>query len=543
VQARILTLLSVVLLLIGYFAFNGVMNLRAEEPRRAVVGLEAYKSGEYLVPQLHGRPYCNKPPVYNWVLAMTFSVFESYEPEIVRLPGTLSIWLTALLIFFLTKRYTSRREGLYAALIYLTLGDLLFYGAVNSGEIDLFYSLIVVMQVSAIFHFAEKDRPFPLFLLSYLLAALGLLTKGLPSLAFQVLTLVGYFIYRRKFLKLFSFAHLLGILSFVAVVGGYFFIYELRGDAGAFMVNLWNESSSKSANESGFMDLIRSLATFPFQLLQITLPWSLFLILPATYGRENRTSLFRFSLVFFLANIALYWIAPDVRNRYLYMFFPFLAIVAAAGIRTIEKSKKRSHIFSVGATLISIIAAIGFTVLPFLKPFSSSEASGLGYFLFALVFFLMAGLKWKLNLPTTLYAVMLLAVLRLAYNVCILPVQAADSKSKYYASHVDQMLAITRSKPIHWVGKEVTVRPTVQVGGTILAEEEFRVPPPLAYQIPYRYTLRTGELLLYTDSIRPRGWCLGDSAQVREGEIYHAFRDKWTGRTLALYKINQPPSE
>ena len=274
-----------------------------------------------LVPAIHGEPYYNKPPVFNWILGLSFWLYGSFDTEALRFPGIFSLWLLAGIILILVRKYHGLNSGLLAGLIFLTLGDLIFYGAVNAGEIDLFYSLVTFLQVASIFWFGEKKKWIWLFTVSYLIASIGLLTKGLPSLAFQALTLLGYFVSTGQFRKLLSPQHILGISVLVAVVGGYFRLYSNYGDASAFMVNLWSESSSKSANEGSVGSILKALYSFPLQLIQITLPWSIFLIWWKEL-RKSKSTLITFSLVFLVSNIWLYWISPELRNRYLYTFFP-----------------------------------------------------------------------------------------------------------------------------------------------------------------------------------------------------------------------------
>ena len=128
-----------------------------------------------------------------------------------RLPGVLSFLGMAGLLFAAVRRYVDGKVALLAALFFLTSADLLFYGTVNSGEIDLLFSFLVMAQVLAIFHFRQRKRWLMLFLVSYVLAAIGFLTKG-PSIIFQLLTLGALFAYHKEWKRLFSWQHLVGLL-------------------------------------------------------------------------------------------------------------------------------------------------------------------------------------------------------------------------------------------------------------------------------------------------------------------------------------------
>ena len=55
------------------------MELRGEESRRAVVTMEMIFTDHYLAPTLHGLPYYNKPPVFNWVVWASSRLVGGYN--------------------------------------------------------------------------------------------------------------------------------------------------------------------------------------------------------------------------------------------------------------------------------------------------------------------------------------------------------------------------------------------------------------------------------------------------------------------------------
>ncbi|MEZ5171941.1 MAG: glycosyltransferase family 39 protein [Bacteroidia bacterium] len=212
-QRRQLIILAFCILLPVLFLWQNVMELRAEEPRRAIVSLEMFLTGDWGIPKINGWSYYNKPPFFNWIMAICFALFNSLEEWVVRFPSLFSACLHALIIYKVCTYYFKRETAILAGFIYITFGEILFFGSITSGEIDLFFSLITFLQVLAIFHFDKINRPWLMYSLSYLLVAVGFLTKGLPSIAFQVLTLCGWLAYNRRIKMLFHPAHFAGILS------------------------------------------------------------------------------------------------------------------------------------------------------------------------------------------------------------------------------------------------------------------------------------------------------------------------------------------
>ncbi|MFT4660544.1 MAG: 4-amino-4-deoxy-L-arabinose transferase-like glycosyltransferase [Flavobacteriales bacterium] len=345
-------LITFLLLFIVIFGWNNVLELRAEEPRRAIVSIEMLLRGEYLIPQIHNWGYYNKPPVFNWCMLFFLNIFGSFDEWVVRLPSLLSYFATALLIFITVKRFLTKGVALFSSLFFLTTADILFYGTVNAGEIDLFFTLVVFGQVMSIFVFYERKQFFLMFFLSYLFAAIGTLTKGPPSIAFQGLTLLPWLLLNRRWRLLFNWKHFLSIAVFITIVGGYFFQYSKYNDAIGFMVRLFKEASQRSGMEQNIWDTIKESAFFPLYLAQLMLPWTLlvfFFFRKKFISVIKSNAILHFSLIFIIFNIPIYWFTADHKARYLYPFFPFFCILFSYFFVNaptyLQKSKKRILLF------------------------------------------------------------------------------------------------------------------------------------------------------------------------------------------------------
>ena len=141
-----------------------------------------------------------------------------------------------------------------------------------------------------------------------------------------------------------------------------------------------------------------------------------------------------------------------------------------------------------------------------------------------------------------LHLVLLLGVLRLVYNICFLPIQAETSKSKYYAEEIDRIVEISEEGQVYWTGAPYIFKPEINVAGNQFFVDSLSTPPLIAYQIPYYYSLRTEELLLFEKNPKPGNWYLGEKgfAESFNSTISHEFEDKWMQRTIVLYQIQKP---
>jgi 4-amino-4-deoxy-L-arabinose transferase-like glycosyltransferase len=365
---KYLRVFTLIVLAFGLFGAMRTVELYAEEPRRGVVALEMELSGEYIVPKIHGENYYNKPPLFNWLIVGASKVTGSMDETAVRLPSLIAFVLLAFLIFYFGKKYISEQVGWIAALAWLANPDILFFSSTISGEIDLFFSLLVVAQAFVLFHFLEKEKHFQAFVLSYAIASVGILTKGLPALVFQAFTILAWVLINKKWKWLFSWQHISGVIVFLIPLVAYFYAYNQRTPVLPFLVNLFMESSQRTAVEMDAMRTAKSFVQFPFLILGMLLPFSLVLFFLfkkfKSLGREIQSNrLLYFCLVFVVANLWIYWISPGVEKRYLYPFFPFIYLLLSFALVWLFNARAE-RVWWMFALLALIRVVFNYTVLP-----------------------------------------------------------------------------------------------------------------------------------------------------------------------------------
>jgi hypothetical protein len=534
-------ILIVVSLLVVLFGWQWVIELRAEEPRRAIVSIEMWLTGDYLVPHINGWTYYNKPPVFNWLMASFFSIFGSMDEWVVRMPSLLSFLVLGWINFKLLKPKLGKEVALLSSLFFLTSADILLYGSVNSGEIDLFYSLVVYLQAMVVFIYGEKKQFLKMFLLSYLLAAIGFLTKGLPSLAFQALTLLAYAIYIKRFWLLLGWKHILGMLFFVAICFAYFYPYGQQDDVIGFLVRQFKEASQRTGLETKASDTISQTLSFPLQIAKLLLPWSLLLLFFFKKGfiqkiRSNR--LLSFSVLFILVNIPLYWFSGDFKARYLYMFLPFLCTLLAYFFLQHRNelpiiSKIVNRIFD----SLVIILPLGFISFLFIPETSSLYLSGVRV---VVVFLLGVGIAYlRFKSSQKIYSIVLLMILaRLALNLFYLPALQEDKNAMYYKDALAEVLEITKEEPIFLYGKVYEFNSDASIGPLTFDEVKLRTAPLHAYQISYYITKNNKQVFHFDEEIKLGRFYIGVKEEVSNKgyQILHTFDDKWQKQKLVLFK-------
>ncbi len=440
------------LLVFSLFYNLGVNPLFLEEPRRALIALELLYNDNLLVPTQFGEYYYRKPPVFNWVIIGAYQLFGGPSEFAVRFFTPLSFLLTGGLVFGLGRRYVSTRYGIYAALFLLTGGEL-YYTFSMLGEIDLFFSLLTFGSFAALFHYYRQGQYWPMYLLFYGLNALGTLTKGLPSVAFTGITVLVYFSYVRDIKKWWHPAHFAGMALYGFIVGGYFYLYSQYNSLDAYFETLFNESNDRTVAQNGALAFVQHFATYPLMTVANTLPGGLLLLYALKKGTLKQIKsqpLLGFALVVLAGNFALYWLSPGARSRYIYMLFPFIAMLGVYFyLQAKDQPNWRHMAMQVLIVIIHVAVIGGGAALPFIKLFKAVPNIHLVAVLTALagVASLVVYLRYRhYRLLTLLFCCI---VLRLAFNASVQPQRALASQAAQDKRDAAAIAQLAQGKPLY----------------------------------------------------------------------------------------------
>lgn len=164
----------------------------ADEPRFVLVAKQMVESGNWLFPHRGQELYPDKPPVYFWLLSLSYLVVGSWRWSFL-LPSLLAGMLTLWLTFDLGKRLWSRRTGLWAAAA--VLFSVQFAYQFKRAQID---PTLVAMTTASFYLIARHLLLGPNWRLlagGFFLAGLGVITKGVGFL--PLLSLLPLWLYRR----------------------------------------------------------------------------------------------------------------------------------------------------------------------------------------------------------------------------------------------------------------------------------------------------------------------------------------------------------
>lgn len=459
------------------------LELSGEEPRRSVVAYEMMESGEFIAPQLYGLPYFNKPPAHNWLIVGASYLCGKNEFAS-RLPGVIAYLLTALLLYYVLKKEINESLAFLTTLLFLASADLLFYASIHAGEIDLVFMLVLFVSGYFQYRALRIDNRLSFWVLSYSFLALATLVKGFQAIPFAFFPLVLWLVLHKRIKTIWSLNHLIGAVSYVAVIAAYYWMLSSRADMEIWYANLFVESGSKVTSD-GILDVLNQLTEAPLVILKLAAPWSLVLI--ALVSKKSREALSKqpigyFAVIYLISHFWLYWFVIDVRDRYLYPFLPWLIIVSAMTIADRNWwPKKRNLILGIIVFMIIVRLGVNFIYMPLKK-------------------------------------------------------DGTISNRMKYRPLIEQLIAKTDGQEIGlYVNRE-----QVDLPMTVYGRQKLDRQPIVPYQLPCYYHLRTGSLLQWTDELQAdRHYLIFDSEkrQLPPHDRLMSFEEGWTKRMMTLIRV------
>ena len=170
-----------------------------DETRYAEISREMLDTGDWIVPKLDGLRYFEKPVLGYWVKAISIKLFGE-NAFAIRLPSALAAGLSALLIFFLVRRFAGGLpNGLLASAAFLTCVEVFVVGILC--VLDSLLSLFVTVAIISFYfaYMAENSRKKMIYLALFGIGCgLAFLTKGFIAFAVPFVTIVPFVLWDRQ---------------------------------------------------------------------------------------------------------------------------------------------------------------------------------------------------------------------------------------------------------------------------------------------------------------------------------------------------------
>lgn len=166
-----------------YLPGLGSTEIKGEEGRRILPAITMLESGNWIVPSVGGEPYLRKPPLVNWLIALSFKITGSRGEFAARLPSVLSVLALAMVILLVGGGWLGTERALVAAIFTITSIGLIEKGRL--AEIEAIYiSLTGIAIVCWLSWWVQGKSPYLTWLVPSFFLGLGLLAKGPLHLLF-----------------------------------------------------------------------------------------------------------------------------------------------------------------------------------------------------------------------------------------------------------------------------------------------------------------------------------------------------------------------
>lgn len=216
------------LLYFSLFGFLDTLPLRTwDESRLAINAQEMLKNNNFIVTHFEGIPdlWNTKPPLLIWLQVFFMKIIGVSELS-VRLPSAFAALFTVLLLMFFFKHYLKNSSfGFIVVLVLISSQGYIELHGSRTGDYDTL--LTFFMTLSALLFFAychtKKNKYLLLF---FLFTSLSVLTKSVSGLLFLP-ALFLYAVFQKKIVSLLKNKYTyIGLLLFIFLVGGYYFLRE-----------------------------------------------------------------------------------------------------------------------------------------------------------------------------------------------------------------------------------------------------------------------------------------------------------------------------
>jgi 4-amino-4-deoxy-L-arabinose transferase-like glycosyltransferase len=409
--------LLIALVWVGYFMRLGDVSMRGEEPTRAQIAFALIESGDWIVPRVYGEVFHSRPPLQNWLIAASSMVLGSRDAWAVRLPSALAMLGTTLLIYGYARTRMSRGGAFAAACAFATFGEMFTTGA--QAETDMVFTALLSGAL-LLWHWGQL-REWPAWrswTAGYVLVALAMLCKGpQPPVYFGAAT-VSYLLITGQWRRVFSVAHIAGLLAGAAVLFGWLLPCADMTSWPETKMILISDSAARLLGWTTF-DVVTHLVQFPLEFLGCTLPWSPLLVAYASgtlrraLGAARPQALFT-ALAVGIAFVTI-WLPPDGQTRYFTPLYPCVAVLIGGVIDCVLRAdaaavlRARWQRFTglmalgmIGAAVAVVLAAGFLAGHPHLDSWAESPLRALGY---ALALLVLAALAWRGRMQLAVLAI------------------------------------------------------------------------------------------------------------------------------------------
>ena len=343
----------------------------SREWRHAEVAREMLVSGDYLVPQLFGAPYPDKPPMMYAAIALTYSLAGHASLELARLPSVAAAIIGAVCVYWIGIVLSGRTAGLLAA--FGLMGVQGYSYMARSARPDMILTMLVLLScLAGVLGMRSRGGRRALWLVcSGICGGLALLTKGPLGIAFAVIAIALLPSGSKSLRRLSAWDWTLLIVASIGVAAAWALPVYLR-DHGTYLLAMLTQPDLSLHPDRTSRHFYYYLA---YYLVPVTIGFlPLTLLAPAVVRdvlRRGWSPALKIGVTcFFLLSVL-----PKKRPHYALPILPFLALAVADA--TVEFNRR--GVLRFAQILIALSLGAGplyfAAIQPYLTPIRSAGAA------------------------------------------------------------------------------------------------------------------------------------------------------------------------
>lgn len=185
------------------------------------------RSSNWLIPAIDGLPFFHKPPLFCWITAGSMSLFGLHELA-ARAAPILGASFGAFALYLFTRRWSSERAERLTPLALMV--QPLFYIGGQFANLDMLVAGLITATIVTLAHAAlciERELPHRRAVVAaYVLAALGVLAKGLIGAVIPLLVIFTWLAATQRWRVIRSLASMSGAAAFLLIAAPWFVVMQ-----------------------------------------------------------------------------------------------------------------------------------------------------------------------------------------------------------------------------------------------------------------------------------------------------------------------------
>ncbi len=351
------SLMTAWLLILVWFAFTAWTRplMLPDEGRYASVAWEMLARGDWLTPMLDGLPFFHKPPLFYWITAASFAAFGLNEWA-ARSASIVGATLGAGALYVFARRWCGERTARASLLVLATLP--LFFLAAQFANLDMLVAGCITATVlafaDAVLAQQQGMTHRRALALAFVLAALGVLAKGLIGVVLPVLVAGVWILALRRPRALWLMLWPPGLVLFALVAAPWFVVMQQRFPD--FLNYFFVVQHFKRFAETGFNNA-QPFWFYPAVLALASLPWFawLWLARARSFWTDPQRRAVRWLMAIWLVVVVGFFSLPQSKLvGYVLPAVPPLAFLIADGFVSATGKKRLWLASAIGAVAIGI---------------------------------------------------------------------------------------------------------------------------------------------------------------------------------------------